>query len=102
MNLAVAILLTWADAINPPGATYNVYRAPGACSESSRFEKLTPVPLAAKTHQDAPGPGNWCYRVTAFVGAIESAPSSPVTALVQPAAPTGLTVAPAPVASSPP
>lgn len=102
MILALAIVLTWADAINPPGATYNVYRAPGACSESSRFERITPVPLAAKTHQDEPGAGSWCYRVTALVGAIESAPSASVTALVQPAPPTGLTVAPAPVASSPP
>ena len=102
MIIAVAILLTWADSINPPGATYNVYRAPGVCSESSRFEKLTPVPLAVRTHQDAPGPGSWCYRVTALVGAIESAPCSSVTAVVQPAAPTGLTVAPAPTASVPP
>jgi len=102
MLIAVAILLTWSDAINPSSATYHVWRAAGVCSEFSRFEKITAAPLTVKTYQDAPGPGSWCYRVTALVGAIESAPSAAVTALVQPAAPTGLTVAPVPVASSPP
>ena len=102
MILALAILLTWTDAINPPGATYHVYRAPGVCSDFSRFERLTPAPVAVKTHQDTPAPGNWCYRVTALAGGIESAPSAPVTVLAQPAAPTGLTATPAPVPASPP
>jgi hypothetical protein len=100
--LLATVLLVWLDAINPPATTYHAYRAPGVCSEFSRFERVTSAPLAARTHQDAPGPGTWCYRVTALVGGIESAPSAPVTVLVQPAAPTGLTATPAPVASSPP
>jgi hypothetical protein len=102
MILAVAILLTWLDAINPPGANYQVYRAPGACSDASKFERVNTAPLAVRTYQDAPTPGNWCYRVTALVGGIESAPSAPVTVLVQPAAPTGLTATPAVAAASPP
>lgn len=96
------VLLIWLDAINPPSATYHVYRAPGACSDASRFERVTTDPVTAKTHRDTPGPGNWCYRVTALVGGVESAPSTAVTMLAQPAAPTGLAATPAPVAASPP
>ena len=100
--LLATVLLVWLDAINPPGANYQVYRAPGACSDASRFERVNAAPLAVRTYQDTPTPGTWCYRVTALVVGIESAPSAPVTVLVQPAAPTGLTATPAPVASSPP
>jgi len=100
--LLATVLLVWLDAINPPATTYHVYRAAGACAATSRFDRVTVDPVAVKTYRDAPGPGNWCYRVTALVGGIESAPSAPVTVLVQPAPPTGLTAAPAPAASSPP
>jgi hypothetical protein len=102
MTIAVAIILVWLDAINPPGANYQVYRAPGACSDASRFERVTTAPLAVRTYQDTSTPGTWCYRVTALVAGVESAPSAPVTVLVQPAPPTGLTAASAPAASSPP
>jgi hypothetical protein len=100
--LLATVLLVWLDAINPPATTYHVYRAPGACSDSSRFERVNAAPLAVRTYQDTPTPGTWCYRVTALVAGVESVPSAPVAILVQPAAPTGLTATPSPAASSPP
>jgi hypothetical protein len=98
MILALAILLTWTDP-NPPGATYHVYRATGACSASSTFLRVTAVPIAARRMEDTTGPvgvGSFCYRVTAITNDIESEPSVPVTVTIRPAAPTALKAEPIP------
>ena len=50
MILALAILLSWGDSANPPATTYHVYRAPGVCSEFSRFERIPTTPLAVRTY----------------------------------------------------
>lgn len=101
MILAIAILLTWADATNPPSATYHVHRAPGACSDFSTFARLTAAPIAAKSYPDQTATGTVCYRVSAVVSGVESDPSAPITVVTKPTAPTGLVATPAP-ASTPP
>jgi hypothetical protein len=100
--LLATVLLVWLDAINPPATTYHVYRAAGVCATTSRFDRVTVDPVAVKTYRDSPGPGNWCYRVTALSGGLESPPSAAVGMIVAPMAPTGLTATPAVAAASPP
>lgn len=95
MILALAILLTWADSGNPAAKVgYHVERAAGACSDFSKFERVTPGPLPARQYSDSPSPGSWCYRVVAVVDGAESDPSKAITVITKPAAPTGLTAAP--------
>lgn len=92
VTLALAILLTWTDT-HATGATYHVYRAGGACSAKSVFERLTAVPVTSKRYEDATGAtgvGSFCYRVTALVADVESDPSAAVSITLKPAAPTGL------------
>src|SRR5262245_17901717 len=80
--------LAWTDTANPAGTTYSVWRAPGACSPSSVFTRITSA-LTAKTYQDSNVPvGNYCYYVTATLSGNESAPSTSTGALVNPFAPT--------------
>lgn len=102
MIFALALILSWADTVNPPSTTYNVYRAPGACSAASAFAKVTDLPSISKSLTDAPGAGTWCYQVTALVGGVESEPSAPITVTAKPAAPTALVAKPAAPASTPP
>jgi hypothetical protein len=69
--------LTWTDAINPAGTTWNVYRAPTACTASPVFVKLTATALTVKTYVDSTVvAGSFCYQITAVFGGIESAPSN--------------------------
>lgn len=88
-----AATLTWQDTLNPAtGTTYSVYRAPGLCSGSPVFAKIATA-VAAKTYVDSTvTPGNYCYAVTATVGGVESAQSTPGAAAVPAFAVTSLSV----------
>lgn len=85
-----SVTLTWVDASNPTGTTYNVYRASGLCSGTPVFSKLASA-IAVKTYQDTTvTPGNYCYTVSASLAGAESAQSNTVNPAIQPFAPTGL------------
>ncbi len=82
---AHSVTLNWTD---PQVATWNVYRAPVACSASPVFVKLTLNPITVKTYVDntVTAPGSFCYNVTAVIAGVESNPSNNVSA-VYPSAP---------------
>lgn len=68
------------DAAANPSLTYNVYRA-SFCSGA--FTKLNTAPVTSTTYLDnQPPPGTYCYRVTAVLNGIESAPSNLATATI--------------------
>lgn len=92
MLLAGMLLLTWLDPSNPVGTTYNVYRAPGVCSDFSTFQKMNATPVVVKNYKDSVFPGSYCYRVSAVVDGAESDPSAPVNVSTKPSPPSGLTV----------
>jgi hypothetical protein len=73
-----------------PAATYTVYRAPGACSAAPIFTKLGDA--TARSYTDSPTTGQHCYRVTATVAGVESAPSTPISYTAAPSPPTGLKI----------
>jgi hypothetical protein len=84
-----SVTLTWTA--SPDGGTVNVYRAPGACSTSAAFTKITTGVVAAGPYVDnGIAVGNYCYQVTAVVGGAESVPSNQAPASVLPSAPTVL------------
>jgi len=86
-----SVTLTWVDASNPAGTTYNVYRATGLCSGTPTFSKIGSA-VTVKTYTDASvTPGNYCYQVTAIFGGAESVPSNSVNPNVPAFAPTALT-----------
>ena len=79
---AHSVTLTWNDTLNPPGTTYNVYRALGLCNGPPVFSKIATA-VATKTFTDTPIPsGGYCYEVTAALNGSESAPSNTALALV--------------------
>lgn len=74
---AKTVSLAWEDARNPTGVSYSVYRSNSVCSVTSLFVKVASVP--AKSYEDTNvAPGNYCYRVTAALNSLESAPSNSV------------------------
>jgi len=78
------VTLTWTDSLNPTGTTYNVYRATGLCSGTLTFTQIVSG-VAVKTYDDnGIAPGNYCYQVTAFLGGVESDPSTQAFAKVKP------------------
>lgn len=80
-----SVALTWSDSDSAvSGIGYNVYRAPGTCSASSVFSKLTATPITSLSYTDATvSLGNsYCYQVTATLAGGESAPSNSITATV--------------------
>jgi len=84
--------LTWADATNPTGTTYSVYRATGLCSGTPTFAKLATA-ITVKTFVDSTvTPGNYCYVATASFGGVESSFSNTAVAAVPTFAPTALSV----------
>lgn len=87
-SLLADITLVWQHP--DPTAIYTVYRAPGACSAASIFTKLGGA--TARNYTDSPTTGQHCYRVTATVAGVESAPSTPISYTATPAAPTGLKI----------
>jgi hypothetical protein len=88
ISLSADITLVWQHP--DPTATYTVYRAPGACSAVSTFTRLGGA--TARSYTDSPPTGQHCYRVTATVAGVESAPSTPISYTAAPAAPTGLKI----------
>lgn len=71
-----------ASAASNPSLTYNVYRA-SPCS--STFIKINVVPVAATVYLDnQPGPGSYCYEVTAVLNGAESGPSNIAAATILP------------------
>lgn len=74
------VALTWADASNPSGTTYSVYRAAGPCSGSPSFAKIA-TSIAALNYTDkALAPGTYCYAVTASYNGQESVRSTTAVA----------------------
>ena len=73
--------LNWTDTRNPPGALYNVFRAPNQCKSGLTFSKIASN-LTNKNYVDVLSPGSYCFQVTALSGGVESAPSNQVTAKV--------------------
>lgn len=93
--MAQSVTLNWtANTGNPTGVQYNVYRATGACGTTQTFAKINTVGIAPLNYTDtAITRGNtYCYRVTAFLGAAESAPSPTAQAVIPLGAPTNLTI----------
>ena len=71
-----------ASAATNPSLTYNVYRA-STCAGS--FSKISSAPVATTTYLDnEPGPGSYCYQVTAVLGGVESSPSNTATVTLLP------------------
>jgi hypothetical protein len=86
-----SVTLTWIDASNPAGTTYNVYRATGLCSGTPTFSRIASA-LTVKTFTDSTvSPGNYCFQVTAVFSGSESAPSNSVNPNVPAFSPTSLT-----------
>lgn len=88
-----SVTLNWTDTRNPAGTTYNVFKAPAACSANpTNFVRLASG-IAVKTYLDSGVPvGSYCYYVTAVYNAMESGPSPQAVAAVGPFSPDGLTV----------
>lgn len=96
--MAHSVTLTWVASVDmpspiPAGDGYNVYRgtAPGA-------EGTTPIngstPVAANSYVDNNvSVGTYDYFVTAVVAGAQSVDSVQVSAVILPAAPTGLSAA---------
>jgi hypothetical protein len=89
-----------APATTPPAAaSYNVYRAPGACGSGIVFAKINTAAVTATTYTDSSAAltpnGTFCYQVTAVsASGIESVASNQAAATIPgpPAAPTGLVI----------
>lgn len=75
--------LRWAasaSAAANPSLTYNVYRA---ASCSGTFAKINAAPVAVTIYlDDQPGPGSYCYEVTAVLNGVESTPSNAASATI--------------------
>lgn len=90
----LSVSLAWMDLLNPAGTTYNVYRAPTACTGTPAYVKLTAAPITPLAYSDTSATsGTYCYYVTAVVSGVESAPSVTAQASL-PFAPTGTTGTP--------
>ncbi len=77
-----SVTLNWSDIINPSGTTWNVYRAPGACTASPVFVKLNAAAVTVKTYVDSTVvSGSYCFQVTAVLNGIESLPSNSIGAV---------------------
>lgn len=90
-----AAILSWtasADAAANPTLTYNMYRG----TNPPGNEGATPInaaPITGTTYTDSNlQPGKYDYVVTSVLNGAESVHSNEVTAVILPAAPTGLVV----------
>lgn len=79
-----SVTLSWVDASNPTGTTYNVYRSTGLCSGTPVFSKLASGVTVLTYKDTSMGVGNFCYEVTATVASIEGPASNTVNPQVQP------------------
>lgn len=91
---AHTVVLTWTDPNNPAGATYNVYRANGACSSNPTFASLVSTPVSGLTFTDTGVTvgQTYCYHITAVIGTVESAPGPNAGATVLPFSPASLQI----------
>ena len=88
-----SVTLTWADNTNPAGTTYNVFKAPLACSANPTNYARIASAVAAKTYLDQNvAIGAYCYYVTAVYASQESGRSPTALAAVGPFPPDGLVV----------
>jgi len=83
-----SVKLTWtasSDAAANPSLTYNVYRAPSC---AGHFSIVNSAPVTQNSYVDtgAAAGAAYCYRVTAVLAGLESAPSNQVVAAVPPPA----------------
>lgn len=93
-----SVFIDWqANPTNPVATTtYNVYRAPSACDAAPApvFTKISTAPLTERNYTDtsvAIGQ-TYCYRITAQVNNIESAPSNTAPAPIPPLPPNTVTI----------
>jgi hypothetical protein len=79
-------VLAWSEA--DAGTTFNVYRAPAACSTGPTFTKVA-TGLSVLTYTDTPliAGQAYCYQVTAVIGTSESVASNQVQVVIAPFAP---------------
>lgn len=84
-----SVTLTWADTLNPPGTTYNIYRQLGPCpatppTTTAGFTKINPASVTVKTYTDTTVLGGqvYCYIGTSANTTSESGPSNSAGATV--------------------
>lgn len=88
-----AAILTWQDALNPSGTTYNIYRKSGICPAPPAFFPVLVTGVATLTYTDSTvNTGDYCYEVTAVYANQQSSPSNLASAVVPAFSPTGLSV----------
>lgn len=91
---AHSVSLTW-TASTDTVAGYYIYRSAGPCptAGTSGFTKITPTAVTGTAYTDSTvAPGAYCYYATSVLNGVESVPSSLVSAVILPAAPTALSV----------
>lgn len=80
------VILNWQE--DAVGVTFNMYRAPGACSANSIFAQINTTPITTTTYTDTVSVGIYCYVATAVdASGNESPQSNQAGAIVRPAAP---------------
>jgi hypothetical protein len=85
-----SVALTWVDASNPTGTTYNVKRSTGLCTGTPVFSTIATA-VTVKTYTDSTvTPGNYCFTVDAVFNGATSVDSNLVNPNV-PAFPVTLT-----------
>jgi hypothetical protein len=90
---AHSVTVSWTDALNPSGTTYDVYRASGSCAGTPVFVKMNAAPITALTYTDSGvAPGTYCYYVDAFLVGLVSAPSNNAPAAVPPFPPSAVSI----------
>lgn len=83
-----SVALSWtAPTGTPIAASYNMYRATGACATGIVFTKQNTSPITGTTYTDSTSTlvanGVFCYQVTAVSPTnVESIPSNQVTAAI--------------------
>jgi len=90
------ITVTWQDAINPTGTTYNIYSKvvvpPVTCTQTMTLTKVNTTPITVFTYKivNTP-PGTYCIAATATNGTNESLYSVIVPAVVPVPTPAAVT-----------
>lgn len=87
--------LTWQDAANPTGTTYNIYRVSAVClplGSNQVFTKIATSVTGLTFVDTTVTVGNYCYQITANLNGVESTPSISAGTAIPLSAPTDLTV----------
>jgi hypothetical protein len=90
-----SVQLNWnasPDQAANPTLSYNIYKAPTACTNTPVFTKLAATAADALTFTDSSVSvgQSLCYQVTSVLNGLESVPSNSVTAVILPGAPSSL------------